>query len=104
MKEISIPAGKEFASLDYNKLTFPLEIRKWQAGDSFRPFGLHGKKKVSDLLIDEKVPIPEKENTFVLCSSGKIAWVIGHRIDQRFRITSKTTRIFRIILERDDLI
>ena len=103
-KGTMIPAGKEFASLDYKKLTFPLEIRRWQTGDSFQPFGLRGKKKVSDLLIDEKVPIPEKEKTFVLCSSGKIAWVIGHRIDQRFRITSKTSKIFRIILEHDDVI
>ncbi len=98
LKETVIPAGKEFASLDYDKLSFPLEIRRWQAGDSFHPYGMKGKKKVSDLLIDEKVSLPDKENTYVLCSSGKIAWVIGHRIDQRFRITAKTTRIFRSVL------
>jgi len=94
-----IPAEREFASLDYNKLTFPLEIRKWKPGDSFYPFGMKGKKKVSDLLIDQKVSLPDKENTFVLCSSGKIAWVIGRRIDQRFRITSKTIKILRIKLD-----
>jgi len=98
-KKVSIPLGKEFASLDYDKLNFPMEIRKWQTGDSFHPFGMKGKKKVSDLLINEKVSLPDKENTYVICSSGKIAWVIGRRIDQRFRITSKTTRIFRIVME-----
>ena len=97
-KNIPIPGGKEFASLDYDKLTFPLEVRKWQPGDSFHPFGMKGKKKVSNLLIDEKVSLPDKENIYVLCSSGKIAWVIGRRIDQRFRIASKTTRIFRIVI------
>lgn len=94
-KNTTIPVGKDFASLDYNKLSFPMEVRKWKAGDSFHPFGMKGKKKVSDLLIDEKVPLPDKENIYVLCSSGEIAWVIGRRIDQRFRITSKTTKIFR---------
>jgi len=59
---------------------------------------MKGKKKVSNLLIDEKVSLPDKENIYVLCSSGKIAWVIGRRIDQRFRIASKTTRIFRIVI------
>ncbi|MEI8006311.1 MAG: tRNA lysidine(34) synthetase TilS [Bacteroidota bacterium] len=91
-----IPAGREFASLDYDKLLFPLEIRKWKPGDSFHPFGMKGKKKVSDFLIDEKVSLPEKEQTYVLCSSGKIAWVIGRRIDQRFSITSKTIKILRL--------
>ena len=97
-KDMLIPAGREFASLDYNKLQFPLEIRRWMPGDSFHPFGMKGKKKVSDLLIDEKVALPDKENTYVLCSSGKIVWVIGKRIDQRFSITSKTVKILRLKL------
>ena len=95
---LPIPPGKEFASLDYDTLVFPLEIRKWKAGDSFHPFGMKGKKKVSDLLIDEKISLPDKENTYVLCSSGKIAWVVGRRIDQRFRITPKTARIYAILM------
>lgn len=93
---VIIPTEKEFASLDFDKLSFPLELRKWKPGDSFHPFGMKGKKKISDFLIDEKVSIPDKENTWVLCSSGKIAWVVGRRIDHRFRITSGTKRIFRV--------
>jgi tRNA(Ile)-lysidine synthase len=96
-----IPAGREFASLDYDKLNFPLELRKWKPGDSFHPFRMKGKKKVSDLLIDEKASLPEKEQTYVLCSSGKITWVVGRRIDQRFSVTSKTTIILRLILSHD---
>jgi len=93
---ISIPAGREFASLDLDRLVFPLEIRKWKAGDSFHPFGMRGKKKISDFLIDEKVSIPDKENTWLLCSGDKIAWVIGRRIDHFFRVTKSTRKIYRI--------
>lgn len=93
---ISIPGGREFASLDLDKLVFPLEIRKWKAGDSFHPFGMRGKKKLSDFLIDEKVSIPDKENTWLLCSGEKIAWVIGRRIDHFFRVTKSTKKIYRI--------
>ena len=95
-RDATIPGGREFASLDLEKLTFPLELRRWRHGDSFHPYGMKGSKKLSDLLIDEKVSLPDKENTWVLCSAGKIAWVIGYRIDQRFRITQKTNHIYRI--------
>lgn len=101
VKNKIIPTGREFASLDYDKLEFPLEIRKWKPGDNFHPFGMRGKKKVSDLLIDEKVALNDKEQTYVLCSSGKIAWVIGRRIDQRFSVTSKTIKILRLVLSHD---
>ena len=94
-----IHAEKETASLDFDKLSFPLELRNWKPGDSFHPFGMKGKKKISDFLIDEKVSLPDKENTWVLCSSGKIAWVVGKRIDHRFRITHGTSRIFRITMQ-----
>ena len=96
-----IPAGREFASLDYDKLKFPLELRKWKPGDSFHPFGMKGKKKVSDFLIDEKVSLPAKEQTYVLCSSGRIAWMVGRRIDQRFCVTSKTIKILRLKVTHD---
>ncbi len=91
-----IPTSENVASLDLRKLTFPLSIRKWQSGDAFHPFGMKGRKKLSRFFIDEKFSIPEKENTWLLCSGDKIAWVIGHRIDHRFRITSKTREILRL--------
>jgi len=84
----------KIAQLDFDKLEFPLEIRKWQQGDSFCPLGMKGQKKLSDFFIDKKISVTQKENTLLLTSNGKIIWVIGHRIDERFKITEKTDTIY----------
>jgi tRNA(Ile)-lysidine synthase len=82
------------AQLDFDKLEFPLQIRKWQQGDTFHPLGMKGQKKVSDFFIDKKFSVTQKENTWLLISNDKIAWIIGHRIDDRFKITDKTKTIY----------
>jgi len=86
------------ANLDYEKLEFPLEIRKWQIGDVFYPLGMKGKKKLSDFFIDKKLSINQKENVWLLTSAGKIVWIIGLRIDERFKITEKTRKIYFVEL------
>jgi tRNA(Ile)-lysidine synthase len=68
-------------------------------GDSFTPFGMTGSKKVSDFLIDAKVSMAEKGRQFVLLSEGQIAWLVGRRIGDEFRITDKTERVIRITKE-----
>ncbi|GAB4013026.1 tRNA lysidine(34) synthetase TilS [Spirosoma migulaei] len=88
------------ACLDADRLTFPLTIRPWRQGDRFRPLGLNGHKLVSDLLNDLKLSRTEREQTAVLLSGGQIAWVIGHRIDHRFRVQAETKRIGRFSLNR----
>ncbi|MFA5288221.1 MAG: tRNA lysidine(34) synthetase TilS [Bacteroidales bacterium] len=88
-----IPKDPGLAALDAGKLQFPLEVRAWKPGDRFVPLGMKGFKKISDFLIDQKVPGCDKKEVFVLCSGNDIAWVIGWRIDNRFRITDKTTTI-----------
>lgn len=84
-------------SIDFDKVQFPLTIRKKQKGDYFFPIGLNGKKKVSKFFKDEKLSQIEKENTWLLCSKNEIVWVIGKRLDDRFKVTNSTSTIFKIL-------
>ncbi|MBN1821296.1 MAG: tRNA lysidine(34) synthetase TilS [Prolixibacteraceae bacterium] len=93
-----IPHLNKYACFDYKKLEFPLIIKKWHQGEYFKPLGMDGFKKVSDFFIDEKFSIPEKENTWILYSGNKIAWIIGYRLDDRFKITRETKRIYQLKL------
>ncbi|WP_282014723.1 tRNA lysidine(34) synthetase TilS [Marinifilum flexuosum] len=93
------PTNPEVGCLDASKLKFPLKLRKWQKGDSFRPIGMKGNKKISDFFIDQKFSLQNKENTWLLISGDRIAWVVGHRLDDRFKITATTTKIFKLELK-----
>lgn len=84
----------EVAQLDYDKLTFPLNLRKWQAGDRFHPLGLHGSKLLSDFFVDQKMTTRQKEECYVLTTANdRIVWVVGRRIDDRFKVTDQTKTI-----------
>ncbi|MDR5590695.1 tRNA lysidine(34) synthetase TilS [Christiangramia sp. SM2212] len=80
------------------KLQFPLTIRKWKKGDFFHPFGMKGKKKLSDFFKDEKFSLPEKEHTWILCSGEDIVWIINHRADNRFAVEKSDSRILKICI------
>ncbi|HEX2969300.1 MAG TPA: tRNA lysidine(34) synthetase TilS [Bacteroidales bacterium] len=101
-EDYRIPADPLIASLDFDKIMFPLIIRKWRGGDYFHPFGMNHKKKLSDYFIDLKYPLSEKEKKIVLESEGKIVWIIGDRIDNRFRITKETKRILSLSFNPSD--
>ena len=90
-------SNKNHAYIDAEKLTFPLFIRQAAAGDYFIPFGMKGRKMISDYFTDLKLNIFEKESTRLLVSDGKIIWVIGHRIDERYKIEPSTTKILHVI-------
>ncbi len=98
--DYTIPSENRYAVLDWDQIVFPLTLRRWKAGDHFHPLGMKGSKKISDFLIDNKVPLPDKQHVWVIESSGNIVWVVNHRIDERYRITSNTTRI--LLLEYRD--
>ncbi|WBL21302.1 tRNA lysidine(34) synthetase TilS [Zunongwangia sp. HRR-M8] len=83
--------------VDLEKLQYPLILRRWEEGDVFYPFGMKGRKKISDFFKDNKFSLPEKENTWLLCSGDKIVWVVNQRADNRFAITSKSKRILKIV-------
>ena len=89
-------APQEIAYLDEQKLSYPLTLRRWQEGDSFIPFGMRGRKKVSDFLTDRKMSVVEKSRQFVLVSGEDIVWVVGCRIDDRYRVTNRTEDILKI--------
>lgn len=83
--------------VDADQIQSSLVIRKWQEGDVIYPIGMKGqKKKVSKFFKDEKMSLLEKEATWLLCSNEKIVWIIGYRADERFKVTSKTTKILNI--------
>ena len=97
IKDFGVP--EQIAQVDADKLRFPLTLRRWREGNWFIPFGMTGRKKVSDFLIDAKVSLPEKQRQFVLLSGDDIVWVVGRRIDDRFRLTPETENVLRITRE-----
>ncbi len=92
----SIPDSENIACLDLEKLNFPLILRRWQHGDYFFPLGMEQMKKVSDFYIDNKIPVPLKKTTWLLTSGKKIVWIVGLRIDNRFKITEATKKILKL--------
>jgi tRNA(Ile)-lysidine synthase len=91
-----IPEDQYVACIDYEKIKFPLIIRKWERGDYFYPLGMKQRKKLSDYFVDRKFSLVKKEQALILESEGKIVWILGERIDERFRVTTTTSKILRI--------
>lgn len=84
--------------VDEEKLQWPLTLRKWQPGDRFQPMGMDGTKKVGKFFKDEKFSLHEKSKTWLLCSDQDIVWIVGHRQDERFKVTQTTQHILEISL------
>lgn len=94
--KFKIPDSPFVACLDRDKVQFPLIIRKWQKGDYFKPLGMTGFKKISDFFIDSKLSLPEKENVWIIANGEQVMWIIGYRLDDRYKITSSTQHIMKL--------
>ena len=95
-KLASIDRDPSNAVLDLDRLEFPLVIRSWQEGDRFNPLGMSTEKKISDFLINNKIPIPLKKEVKVLVSGNKIAWVVGMRIADWAKVSPATQQYLHI--------
>lgn len=89
---LPFPDGKKVVTVDYDRLIFPLTVRKWAPGDVFQPFGMQGKsQKIQDFLVNQKASKREKELLLLLVNGdGAIIWIPGHRPDERFKIGPET--------------
>ncbi len=97
-KDFIIPNNSTLACLDADKLNFPLLLRKWREGDRFQPLGMKGSKLLSDYFSDNKFSAASKEQAWVIESRGEIAWLVEHRIDERFKVEEGTRAVFLISL------
>ena len=91
--DFTFQVSKDIAYFDADKLDSVLQLRRWQQGDWFIPFGMKGRKKVSDYFSDHKFTLEQKENAWLLCSGQSVIWLVGERSDNRFRVSADTKRI-----------
>jgi tRNA(Ile)-lysidine synthase len=88
--------GMRIACLDADKLEFPLTIRSRKSGDFFYPLGLGNRKKLQDFFVDEKIPRDERGIIPLLISNNEICWIIGRRVDDRYKVNDNTKRVLRL--------
>ena len=92
--------GEEGERFDADALGEGLFVRTWESGDRFQPLGMTGEKKLHDFFVDEKVPRRQRGRVPLVCAAdGRIAWVVGHRIAEAFKVTERTRRLVRVKAE-----
>ncbi|MDD3161513.1 MAG: tRNA lysidine(34) synthetase TilS, partial [Bacteroidales bacterium] len=91
-----LPKALDHVALDAEKLKYPLVWRSWRSGDWFHPFGMKGKKLLSNYMTDKKYTLSQKERMTVLCSGEDIVWLVGERPDNRYRITEQSKKALEI--------
>lgn len=95
-KELSPSPDKNIAFLNASKIEYPLILRKWKQGDYFYPLGMNKKQKLSKFFINQKLSVADKEKVWVLESASRVVWVIGYRIDDRFKLNQNTKEVLQL--------
>lgn len=98
IEDFVVEKDKNILFVDADKISFPLKLRRWLQGDWFIPFGMKGRKKMSDYFSDNKFSLVDKEASWLLCSDEDIIWLVGHRSDDRYRISQTTKSVLKITL------
>ena len=88
--------GPERVYLDADRLNLPLTIRRAAPGDRFCPLGAGGRQKLKKFFIDHRISRKDRERTPVVADTRGIIWLVGQRIDERVKITARTSRILSI--------
>ncbi|WP_353126467.1 tRNA lysidine(34) synthetase TilS [Parapedobacter pyrenivorans] len=95
--DTGIDTATHVAQFDADLMVFPLQIRSWQEGDVFCPLGMKGRKKLSDFFVSLKIPVYRKHTVPVVVNgNGDIIWVVPYRLDNRYKITGKTKKVFTL--------
>ncbi|MBR3565806.1 MAG: tRNA lysidine(34) synthetase TilS [Paludibacteraceae bacterium] len=97
-QEIFPSANSNVAIVDASVLDQPLSLRHWQEGDVFYPIGMKQKKKLSDFFTDQKLSLKQKHEVWLLLSGDEIVWIVGQRLDNRFKVTENTTKVAEITI------
>ncbi|HBG70336.1 MAG: tRNA lysidine(34) synthetase TilS [Bacteroidetes bacterium GWF2_43_63] len=94
--EDEVKTGVNTVFLNPDEIIFPLFVRKWQAGERFMPMGMYQQKKIGDFFTDLKITVAERDRAMVLHSGSRIAWLVGYRADERFRIRSFPSQALKL--------
>lgn len=98
-EDTQILQDKSSLQVDADRLIFPLQLRYWQEGDIFYPLGMQGRQKLSDFFTQKKLSVFEKNQVpLLLNGNGELIWVVGYRMDNRYKMTESTKKVFTLVV------
>ncbi len=100
--DVSLNQGNLIQYFDFDKINDNILIRKRIDGDKIIPLGMSGTKKLKDIFIDRKIHKEERDNIPILCFDKKVAWIMGIRISEEYKVTNQSKNILKIVAKRKD--